>query len=166
MWFYQHGTVSIGPVGEDVIRQLTDTKVLNDQSLVWREGMTGWVSLVEAGLVTSVPQAAAPPPITQQKQSIFQRYTSWWWTLLISAAFYALATMVLTPDSPSFLLAIARLAGSIMGLFGGTFIITGLLWLFTLCRLKDRAFMITFIIVFYAIAVLSFLGHVFVFLRV
>jgi uncharacterized RDD family membrane protein YckC len=53
MWYYARGEEQIGPVEEGAFRILVDQRIVGPSTLVWREGMSSWVSYQEiAGTVT------------------------------------------------------------------------------------------------------------------
>ncbi|MEO0793532.1 MAG: DUF975 family protein [Verrucomicrobiota bacterium] len=61
-WYYSANNQQQGPVSEEQLKQLASTGVINDQSLVWREGMPDWqpFSTVKASFgVTPVPLGGA-----------------------------------------------------------------------------------------------------------
>src|SRR5262245_14487254 len=58
-WYYYDGTKQVGPISEAELLQAHQSGLINDSSLVWREGMANWIPFREA-----VPQATpvgAPP---------------------------------------------------------------------------------------------------------
>ncbi|MEM9445027.1 MAG: RDD family protein [Verrucomicrobiota bacterium] len=46
-WYYQKGQEQAGPVDEKEVLRLASTGEINDLTLVWKEGMSGWKSYVE-----------------------------------------------------------------------------------------------------------------------
>ena len=58
-WFYAWQQQQYGPVPEAQLRRLLQNGELTDAVLVWREGLTAWITAVEAGL--SAPLAAMTP---------------------------------------------------------------------------------------------------------
>jgi len=65
MWYYQHGENRIGPVGEEMIRNLLLSQILNINSLVWKEGMSNWVPVHQTQLADGLP--LPPPPLPGAK---------------------------------------------------------------------------------------------------
>lgn len=61
MWYYQQGENRVGPVSEEMIRNLLLSQILNINSLVWKEGMSNWVPVHQTGLATGLP--LPPPPL-------------------------------------------------------------------------------------------------------
>ena len=59
MWYYQQGTERKGPVDEATIRSLISGGVISIDTLVWTEGMPGWVALQQTSLAAGMP---VPPP--------------------------------------------------------------------------------------------------------
>lgn len=47
-WYYANAGERVGPVTEDEFRNLRQSARIGPQTLVWREGMTGWQPLSEA----------------------------------------------------------------------------------------------------------------------
>jgi len=63
-WYYEHEGRQEGPVEESVFDELVRTRVVRDNTLVWREGMSGWQTLASAQTprsATSVDSALASP---------------------------------------------------------------------------------------------------------
>jgi uncharacterized membrane protein YhaH (DUF805 family) len=58
MWNYSVGNEIKGPIGEPEIVGLIQWGVITKESLVWKEGMPGWVPVVES---TLAPALAGPP---------------------------------------------------------------------------------------------------------
>ncbi len=44
-WYYVQGSERVGPVGEDVLRELFSKQELNPESYVWRKGFQNWERL-------------------------------------------------------------------------------------------------------------------------
>lgn len=61
-WFYAIGDKQTGPVTEDQFRQLIEAGVVTGETLVWREGMSGWQPLSQAAPDLAVGTTATPPP--------------------------------------------------------------------------------------------------------
>jgi TM2 domain-containing membrane protein YozV len=70
MWYYQHGENRIGPVSEEMIRNLLLSQILNINSLVWKEGMTNWVPVHQTQLANGLPLPPPPLPNTKMTNSI------------------------------------------------------------------------------------------------
>lgn len=65
MWYYSNNDQSLGPVEEAEIVSLLQNRSLSAESLVWRDGMPGWVALAQTDLSrylnsVSPPSAMAP----------------------------------------------------------------------------------------------------------
>ena len=43
MWYYRFNDQPTGPVNEESIGSLIDDKLIQPETLVWREGMSGWL---------------------------------------------------------------------------------------------------------------------------
>ena len=61
MWFYADGANRLGPLeASDIDRLLADGTIESD-TLVWREGLTGWEAASAHFEMT--PRASTPPPM-------------------------------------------------------------------------------------------------------
>ena len=60
-WYYASGGKTFGPISAEELQELARSGGLSASDLVWREGMTDWVSAASIGLGLSV--TAAPPPV-------------------------------------------------------------------------------------------------------
>lgn len=191
-WFYICNDATIGPVSEANMHQLIQAKALSFSSLVWHSGLSTWVTLESTSLRYAKVLTASPPPISltavsptpsktkaakivpmipntsnqslskDTKNSIYVRYKTWWNILFVSGVVYSLSTnQYILSDAPLYL-TLSSLMGSVLGLFGFSFIVTGLIWLCSLCKLRDRAYMIVFTVLFYLIAIMGFLGNLLV----
>ena len=65
MWYYQQGENRIGPVSEEMIRNLLLSQILNINSLVWKEGMSNWVPVHQTQLADGLPLPPPPLPNTR-----------------------------------------------------------------------------------------------------
>ena len=67
-WFYAEESAQRGPVSEDEIRQLLASGRINQQTLVWREGMPQWatVSQTELSGVPPIPGQVRLPYASPQ----------------------------------------------------------------------------------------------------
>jgi hypothetical protein len=57
-WYYYDGAKQVGPISEADLLLVRQGGAINDASLVWREGMAGWIPFRDA---LSPPAAGAPP---------------------------------------------------------------------------------------------------------
>ena len=64
MWYYQQADNRIGPVSEEMIRNLLLAQILNTQSLVWKEGMANWIPIHQTSLADGLPLPPPPLPST------------------------------------------------------------------------------------------------------
>jgi len=89
-WFYEDKGKRQGPVDGETIHGLLERGVITKEALVWRKGMSDWISLSEvpdfqnylhsgsgeASVISSEPVAASspsePPPITADPYTIAQ----------------------------------------------------------------------------------------------
>ncbi len=62
VWYYAEGSNQIGPKNDVEFRQLVSAGVIRSDTLVWREGMPGWIAYAEVdpALVFSGSNDAAP----------------------------------------------------------------------------------------------------------
>ena len=58
-WFYADGKDRRGPVPENEFRTLISAGTVKPETLVWRQGMTQWVSLRDSLFDASAPDLAA-----------------------------------------------------------------------------------------------------------
>lgn len=86
-WYYVQGSERVGPVNEEVLRDLYNKNVLNLDSYIWRKGFTNWEKLKDvveldfsqtAGPAIAAPlmkqerkqdKKPAPSPVTQEKET-------------------------------------------------------------------------------------------------
>jgi hypothetical protein len=61
-WYYAAGSRQLGPVSDATLGQLARDGVVNDDTLVWREGMTDWQPWSVARSGTTPPAPTATPP--------------------------------------------------------------------------------------------------------
>ena len=64
-WFYSNNGQQAGPISEEELRNLLDTGIISDATLVWTEGMPNWKPAAEVlGVEPAAPAAAPsiPPP--------------------------------------------------------------------------------------------------------
>jgi len=59
-WYYYDGAKQVGPISEAELRQARQAGVINDASLVWREGMANWIPLRDVSPAQSTT-AGVPP---------------------------------------------------------------------------------------------------------
>jgi len=50
MWYYALNNQQFGPVADDYLASLIQNKVVNDKTLVWKEGMPNWQPLAQTEL--------------------------------------------------------------------------------------------------------------------
>lgn len=62
-WYYAEGGDSNGPYSEEAIRGLALNGTLTLESLLWRDGMTGWSVIRDLPEFADVVPRRAPPPI-------------------------------------------------------------------------------------------------------
>lgn len=63
MWYYSLNNQPAGPVDEGTLRSLFASGVINGNTLIWREGMPGWVMLWQTQIGPSMPAPTAVPPV-------------------------------------------------------------------------------------------------------
>ena len=68
MWYYQHRGHRVGPVSEEMIRNLLLSQILNIYSLVWKEGTENWIPIHQTNLANGLP--LPPPPLPNTDNSI------------------------------------------------------------------------------------------------
>lgn len=61
-WYYVAGNERKGPVSADQIAVLIDTGTIDGETLVWTDGMTGWLPLRETPLRDEAPVPPRLPP--------------------------------------------------------------------------------------------------------
>jgi hypothetical protein len=94
------------------------------------------------------------------KASIFHRYSPWWIVLLVLAAVYGFTRTSLEKTgipftSPAF---IGSCIGTVVGLFGAGFILSGIVWLCSGKKIQDQKFMKLFSAVILWLAILGICG--------
>jgi len=63
-WYYVVDGARVGPVEESEITRLIDAGTVTAQTLVWREGLDGWVAASEHFAMSSAMSTpGAPPPM-------------------------------------------------------------------------------------------------------
>ncbi len=82
MWYYRFNDQPTGPVNEETIGSLIDDKAIQSETLVWREGMPGWLlaSATElAGLFKDLPAKvpALPQSAAGERKSNRPVYIAW-----------------------------------------------------------------------------------------
>lgn len=110
-WYYVDGNDRKGPLSADQIAALQAAGVINDTTLVWTDGMTGWTPLADTPLhagpsfppIPGAPSYAGgdagaiyDPPVSgfvQALSTCFRKYVTfsgranrpefWWFTLLV-----------------------------------------------------------------------------------
>ncbi|CAM3612395.1 RDD family protein [Bordetella sputigena] len=60
-WWYATAEGRNGPVAEETLAQLLSAGTISDDTLVWRNGMTGWARLAEVPELARHPRAIPPP---------------------------------------------------------------------------------------------------------
>lgn len=66
MWYYRFNDQPTGPVNEETIDSLIDDKSIQPETLVWREGMPGWLPASATDLVCLLKDLPAEiPPLPQ-----------------------------------------------------------------------------------------------------
>jgi len=61
MWYYALNNQQFGPVADDYLASLIQNKVVNDKTLVWKEGMPNWQPLAQTELAKFLTPAAPAP---------------------------------------------------------------------------------------------------------
>lgn len=61
-WYYYDGAKQVGPISEAELLQARQSGVINDSSLVWREGMANWIPFREALPAAAVGAGPGVPP--------------------------------------------------------------------------------------------------------
>ena len=76
MWYFMKDGTQYGPIPEEQIRTMARDGNLNQDDLVWSEGMASWVAAAEVGIFEfpappppPPPQYTAPPPPPPQYQA-------------------------------------------------------------------------------------------------
>jgi len=131
LWFYELAGTQQGPVAATAIREMVVSGVLARQSLVWREGLGGWVPFEKSELNVLAPSL---PPVLGMlisftpriprlnpdfSFSVFRSLGDGWRTMLgdfwLFVGFYALASVILSLASnlliPIFFLTFPLLGG-------------------------------------------------------
>jgi len=62
-YFYAANGQQAGPVGIDVLKNLFASRVVNKDSLIWKQGMTSWAALKEVEELKSFLGGNTPPPL-------------------------------------------------------------------------------------------------------
>ncbi|HNW38267.1 MAG TPA: GYF domain-containing protein, partial [Methanosarcina vacuolata] len=65
-WYYSAGNKKIGPISEEIIRQLINSGVVTRETKVWREGMENWSSASETELNPTF-KISSPPFVTESQ---------------------------------------------------------------------------------------------------
>ena len=68
-WHYTRGDQQYGPKNVDVIQKLIEAGIISPQTLVWREGLSDWVSAEQAGLFAGKSAGQPLPPQLPATQS-------------------------------------------------------------------------------------------------
>ena len=64
-WFHAEGNRQLGPVSREEIEALYGSGRISLQTLVWRDGMTGWQPLRDVAGEFTLVERPAPPPLTE-----------------------------------------------------------------------------------------------------
>ncbi|MGA0133495.1 MAG: GYF domain-containing protein [Opitutales bacterium] len=67
MWYYEQNGSRMGPVDEATMRGLISNRTISIDTLVWTEGMPGWVALQQTSLAAGMP---VPPPSPRSFQPV------------------------------------------------------------------------------------------------
>jgi len=62
-YFYAANGQQVGPVGIDTLKNLFASRIVNKDSLVWKQGMTAWMALKEVEELKSFLGGNTPPPL-------------------------------------------------------------------------------------------------------
>ena len=62
-WHYASGEKRIGPVSEEVIKQLIEIGTITRGMLVWRKGMPSWLPIENSELSGPIPEQSALQPL-------------------------------------------------------------------------------------------------------
>jgi hypothetical protein len=95
MWYYAVGGERRGPVQDAEMKDLAARGEISGSTLVWQEGMSGWVALDKSPLSTVVAQGPMPPPLPVKGPQTSMRVTSadarslrslytWFWVLIVA----------------------------------------------------------------------------------
>ena len=60
-WFYEWKGQQTGPVAEMILREKLSSGLLDAGTLVWKDGMPGWVPANQTNLVSSTETGSSPP---------------------------------------------------------------------------------------------------------
>ncbi|GAB5400914.1 MAG: SPFH domain-containing protein [Aureisphaera sp.] len=62
-YFYAHNGQQAGPVGFEQLRTLFANRTVNKDTLVWKQGMTGWAALKDVEELKAFLGGSTPPPL-------------------------------------------------------------------------------------------------------
>jgi len=71
VWYFVRGEEQVGPFSKDLIRQIHEGGQLSPETLVWREGMSGWepAGSIPELEISNQPLPPPPPPPTTPSES-------------------------------------------------------------------------------------------------
>jgi membrane protease subunit (stomatin/prohibitin family) len=65
MYYYAANGQQLGPVSFDKLKELFANRTINRDSLVWKQGLTGWTALKEIEELKAFLGGSTPPPLPQ-----------------------------------------------------------------------------------------------------
>ncbi len=113
MWYYEFAHQPAGPVDTETIKQLLAGSSINAATLVWSEGMPGWLPLQQTQLASLIPAdaPAVPPPLSQvnilpphvnhPKLPALKALFTWWLILLGVSLVLLSLSFLFSPTSAS-----------------------------------------------------------------
>lgn len=82
-WYYQYDGEKQGPVKLPAIQSLIKTKVIDSETLVWKQGFDQWKPLYDTPLIQHVDRQEPPPLPTQSEENMLV----WFVKLLLRRVF-------------------------------------------------------------------------------
>lgn len=77
LWHYAADGKQIGPLPESDLRERVRSGQLSSHGYVWREGLSDWIAVSEAGLLEQPPQAVQQPSSPQPPASMANEEPVW-----------------------------------------------------------------------------------------
>jgi len=65
MYYYATNGQQLGPVPFDKLKELFATRIINRDSLVWKQGLSEWTALKEIEELKTFLGGSTPPPLPQ-----------------------------------------------------------------------------------------------------
>jgi len=112
LWYFQKDNAQAGPVDSSEVQRMITYGLINRNTMVWREGMTDWLSAIETELGSMFskigpPPIAPPPSLTKSNISYpiqvddVKRLNTWFSIFWIAIAFIplSLSLMMILPSA-------------------------------------------------------------------